>query len=289
LKKKIVLLGDSAVGKTSLIRRYVFDQFEDSYITTIGTKVTAKQLEIPREGSIVKMKLLIWDLIGRAGYHALHASSFVGVHGAILVTDMTRRETMESLERYWIPSLFHVVEKVPMLFTCNKSDLKRKYEFKLEDLVDMASRFNGGLEPIWDEGLEPSYPTSAKDGSNVEKAFETIGHMVLSSKELTDPIRELYESLVAMRIKRNTDKTTPIGALDAIIMDFSEGFEDSNLAMMILRQEVVRAGVDVRTPTREGILRTVEYLAEAEHDHLDEKIVISNLERRYELASRVKE
>jgi hypothetical protein len=172
---------------------------------------------------------------------------------------------------------------------CNKSDLKRSYEFEFDELIKTASRYNGGLEAIWEKGLEPSYSTSAKDGNNVERAFETISHMVLSSKKLVDPVRELYESLVAMGIRRDTDKTTPIGALDSIIMDFSERFEDSNLAMLILRQEFARAGIDVREPNKEGILRAVEYLAEAEHDYIDEEKVRSNLERRFELATRIKE
>jgi GTPase SAR1 family protein len=76
IKKKIVLLGDSAVGKTSLIRRYVFDQFEDSYIATIGTKVTRKELKIQRPHHSVDLTFVIWDLIGREGYHGLHARTF---------------------------------------------------------------------------------------------------------------------------------------------------------------------------------------------------------------------
>lgn len=289
LKKKIVLLGDGAVGKTSLIRRYVFNQFEGSYTATIGSKVTMKEIKIRRPDKAVNLTLMIWDLIGREGYHALHARTFVGVHGALLVADLTRGETLSSLERYWIPSLFKVVENVPLVFACNKSDLEGDFEFEPQDLADVASRYNAGLEGILPSGLESSHSTSAKNGSNVEKAFMSLGHLMLSSNELLDPVKELYESLVATGVHMASDKTKPIGALDAIIVDFCEGFEDSRLAMLILRQEIARASIEIGNPTKEGILKVVEYLAEAENEFKDEKTVHSNLERRFGWACSLRE
>lgn len=286
LKKKIVLLGDSAVGKTSLIRRFVFDQFEDSHIATIGSKVTMKRIRVPRPNRTVDLKLMVWDLIGREGYHALHARTFAGVHGAILVADLTREETLESLERYWIPSLMKVVDSVPLVFTCNKSDLKG--EFELEELVDLASRYNVGLDGVLPSGLEMSYSTSAKNGSNVERAFTSLGHLVLADRAPSDPVKELYESLVATGIRRTTDKSTPVGALDAIFVDFCAGYDDSRTAMLILRQEITRAGVDVGNPTKEGVFRAVEYLAEAESEFKDEAEVLANLERRLKWVQKVK-
>ena len=287
IKKKVVLLGDSAVGKTSLIRRYVFDQFEDSYIATIGSKVTRKGLSIERPTGTVDLTFMIWDIVGREGYHGLHARTFVGVHGAILVADLTRRETLEALERYWIPLLFKVVDKVPLVFVCNKSDLLGEYDFEPEDMADVASRYGLGAEGVLPRGLAHSVPTSAKYGGNVDLAFEALGHLVLSRGPPRDPVKELYESLVATGIQRSTDATTAVGALDTIIVDFCKGFDDSRLAMLILRQELARAGVDVNEPTRLGIHRVVEYLAEAESEFLDEDAVRSNLERRREWALRV--
>jgi len=289
ITKKIVLLGDSAVGKTSLIRRYVFDQFEDSHIATIGSKVTMKRLRIPRPNKTVELKLMIWDIIGREGYHALHARTFAGVHGAILVADLTRRETLLSLERYWIPALMKVVESVPLVFACNKSDLKNGFEFTPEEMESLASRYNIGLEGVLPSSLETNYSTSAKDGSNVERAFESLGHLVLADKRPSDPVRELYESLVVTGIQRTVDKRTPIGTLDAIMVDFCTGYDDSRMAMLILRQELLRAGVDVNNPKKEGIFRAVEYLAEAENEFKDEAEVLSNLERRLNWVQQLKD
>jgi small GTP-binding protein len=288
VRKKIVLLGDSAVGKTSLIRRYVFDQFDDSYISTIGTKVTMKELSIPTSKGDVDLTLTIWDVIGREGYHALHAKTFVGVDGAMLVTDLTRKETLGSLERYWIPSLFKVVESVPMVFACNKSDLKREYEFKQDDLVEVAERYSTGANKILPKWLDTNYSTSAKKGENVKKLFESLGHMLVSADRLKDPLNEHYQNLVARGVRDETDRTSPIGALDSIIMDFCDGFDDSRTAMLILRQEIARAGIDVRNPSKEGVRKVVEYLAEAESEFIDEKKVQSNLKIRMDWAKNIR-
>jgi len=286
--KKVVLLGDGAVGKTSLIRRYVHDRFDDSYVMTIGSKVSKKQLAISRKDKVTQLNLMIWDVLGREGYASLHSRTFAGVHGAILVADMTRRETLASLERYWIPTLFKVVEYVPLVFACNKSDLSGSAAFDFKEIGDMASRYNSGLRDALPRNLSTSYLTSAKAGSNVNAAFESLGRMLLSSKILDDPIKELYESVIAMGVSRQSDKSTAIGALDAILADFCEGFDDDRLAMSLVRQETVRAGIDVRSPTREGLLMIVEYLAEAELDFLGANEVHANYNRRLEWAKAVR-
>jgi small GTP-binding protein len=279
IRKKIALLGDSAVGKTSLIRRYVFNQFEGSYISTMGTKVTMKEMKILKQEEEIELTLIIWDLIGREGYHALHARSFVGVQGVLLVADLTRKETLLSLERYWIPLLFKVVKEVPMVFIGNKSDLQGKYEFQPEELVNLAKRYIDIGAGILPNGLKSSYTTSAKDGDNVKMVFETLGHLVLAENSYEDPVNKISEILRATGIRRNTDKTTPIGALDEIIINFCEGFSDSRLAMLILRQEIARAGIDIRSPSKEGVSIFVEYLAEAECEFNNEKTVMSHLKK----------
>jgi hypothetical protein len=112
---------------------------------------------------------------------------------------------------------------------------------------------------------------------------------LVSDIESQDPVKELYESLVALGIHRSNDKKTPVGALDSIIVDFCEGFEDSRTPMLILRQEITRSGLDINNPTKLGIIKVVEYLAEAEIEYKDEKTVYSNLEKRMKLINEIKE
>jgi hypothetical protein len=176
------------------------------------------------------------------------------------------------------------VENVPMVFVCNKSDLKGKYDFQPKEMTDMAKRYIDVGDEILPDGLKHYYSTSAKDGNNVEMAFETLGFLVLAEKGVKDPVKKITEALRATGIRRNIDKTTPIGALDEIIVEFCEGFEDSRLAMLILRQEIARAGIDIRSPSKEGVSQLVEYLAEAESEFKDEKTVLSHFKKWVKLA-----
>jgi len=289
VKRKIVLLGDSAVGKTSLARRCVFDIYEDSYVTTIGSKVTRKELRIPRPDKTVALTMMIWDILGREGYTSLHARTFAGVHGAILVADLTRKETLRSLERYWIPLLYKVVDKVPLVLVCNKADKVDEWEFQPEQLADIASRHNLGMEDILPSGLASYYSTSAKTGENVERAFESLGHLVLADRTPKEPVKELYESMVALRLKRVAGTLTMIEVLDEIIVDFCERLDDERSSMSIATQELVRAGVDVRKPSRDGLMKAVEYLAEAESAFRDPVAVIDSREKRLEWVIRAKD
>ena len=289
VKRKIVLLGDSAVGKTSLARRCVFDIYEDSYVTTIGSKVTRKEFRVPRPDKTVTLTLMIWDILGREGYTSLHARTFAGVHGAILVSDLTRKETLRSLERYWIPLLFKVVDKVPLIFVGNKSDKVDEHEFQPEQLAEIASRRNLGMEDVLPPGLVTHYATSAKTGENVEKAFESLGHLVLAGRTPKEPVKELYESMIALGTRWRTDSPTLIGALDEIIVDFCGKLDDERVAMSMVTQELIRAGVDVRKPSAEGLVKAVEYLAEAESAFNDPQEVMKNRERRLEWVLRAKD
>ena len=282
MKKKIVLIGDSAVGKTSLIRRFILDAFDDEYITTVGSKVTKKELRIPTPDKTVDLTLMIWDLLGQEGYSGFQAWTLAGANGAILVTDLTRQKTLESLERYWIPTLSQVVENIPMVFVGNKADLKAEHSYGQESIAEVASRFNIGISEALPPGLSTSYITSAKTGENVQRAFESLGHLVLAG-EPENPFKDLFERFVAMGVARSQDRTTPIGALDAIIVDFCESsineFDDK-VAMMILRQEILRSGVDVRKPSRDAIMKLVGSLARVEAEFSDPESVEANRERR---------
>ena len=174
------------------------------------------------------------------------------------------------------------MDNVPLVFVANKSDLKGLFEFKIDDLTEIALKYNSGFKSSLPKFLSTTLVTSAKIGNNVESAFESLGYMVARDIKQADPVKELYESLMATKIKKSVDKSTPIGVLDAIIVDFCDGFSDQRLVMPILRSEIARAGIDIRSPSKEGILKLIEYLAEAETEFVDEKAVSANLKRRME-------
>ncbi|MFQ5909992.1 MAG: ADP-ribosylation factor-like protein, partial [Thermoplasmata archaeon] len=114
MKVKVCLVGDFQVGKTSLIRRFVQDEFDDRYLETIGTKVTKKTVNVdhPSEDGILRVKLLVWDIMGRKEFgDLLREAYFYGAKGIVAVCDLTRPETVDSL-REWIDSVVRVTGEV---------------------------------------------------------------------------------------------------------------------------------------------------------------------------------
>lgn len=162
LIKKICLLGDGAVGKTSLIRKYVWDAFDDKYITTIGAKVTKKVVNFEEKGTEFKCAMMIHDIVGQVEFEKIHKQYYRGSEGAFLVCDLTRKDTLEHIG-WWLESLSEVVGKVPIILIGNKLDLEKDYQVSFKDVAGQAKEFGC-----------PYFLTSAKTGENVEKAFENM-------------------------------------------------------------------------------------------------------------------
>ncbi len=177
IKTKVCLVGEAAVGKTSLIRRYVQDEFDDRYITTLGAKVSKKELtfETPEKGGRVQMDMTIWDIMGEKGFRDLLKEAFFhGAKGTIAVCDLTRYSTLKELDD-WVQGVFNVAGEIPVVFAINKVDLKDEVMILFGDKeIDQAVR---AFEA-------PYYYTSAKTGENVETVFRRLGTMVLAKEGL---------------------------------------------------------------------------------------------------------
>lgn len=177
-QKKICLLGDPAVGKTSLIRRFVEDTYDDNYISTIGTNVLPKlvPLYIPETGQTVRIKLLIWDIAGQVGFSDLTSSYYRGAEGALVVSDLTRHETLESVPA-WIYQFEKTVPDMPAVLLTNKSDLFKQKTFEIIEADNLAKSYG-----------THAFQTSAKTGDGVENAFHTLALAILR-KALNIPMR----------------------------------------------------------------------------------------------------
>src|SRR5438105_14652269 len=123
VKAKVCLVGDVAVGKTSLIRRFVQDEFDDRYIATVGTKVTKKTVDVTRKAGPRMPTMMVWDIMGEKGFRALLRDAyFEGSHGVIAVCDLTRKDTFYDLNN-WVQMIRKQVGNVPIGFLGNKKDL----------------------------------------------------------------------------------------------------------------------------------------------------------------------
>ena len=164
--KKVALIGDGGVGKTSLINRFVKGQFDDRYIHTIGTNVKKKTVLLHDEKA--EVTLMVWDLQGQQNDPGVISHMFRS-EGAIVVCDVTRDQTFNNMPE-WIAILEKELGgRVPMVFLGNKSDLEEQALIGQTQLQYMASRYGAS----W-------HLTSAKTGQNVEEAFtELARRMVL--------------------------------------------------------------------------------------------------------------
>lgn len=172
VKAKVCLVGDVAVGKTSLIKRFVTDNFDDRYIATVGTKVTKKTVEVIWKGSPATLDLMVWDIMGEKGFRSLLRDAyFEGAQGVIAVCDVTRKETFYDLNN-WVTMVRKQIGDVPIVFLGNKSDLTERVVVSEEELARMGS-IHGAAH----------YLTSAKSGRGVNEAFRVLAERVAGRAE----------------------------------------------------------------------------------------------------------
>jgi len=155
--KKVVMLGDPAVGKTSLVKKFVDNMFDDKYLSTLGAKPVKKVITVNGD----KLTLMIWDIAGQS--YNLHPTYYSGAKGALMVCDLTRKKTADSLIP-WYSALYNKVGDVPVKVLANKSDLS-------------DSKFNIGY--VEKMGYD-TMMSSAKTGENVEKAFQDLAEMMIN-------------------------------------------------------------------------------------------------------------
>lgn len=167
--KKICMLGDPAVGKTSLVGRFVFSMFDDKYIETIGAKVTKRTMAVENVTTKqrFRLKLMIWDIAGQKTLDFIKPTYYRDAEGALIVADCTRKETLANVTR-WSESIREVCGRIPVVVLVNKSDLIEHAQFSSGEAQDVASAIGA-----------PHYMTSAKSGENVENAFSTLGRSLV--------------------------------------------------------------------------------------------------------------
>ncbi|MGB7924952.1 MAG: Rab family GTPase, partial [Pyrinomonadaceae bacterium] len=154
IQKKICMLGTMAVGKTSLVQRFVQSIYSDKYHTTVGVKIDKKLINVDSN----ELMLLLWDVEGAESAHELRKSYLRGAAGYLLVADGTRRDTLyKALEIH--ARAQETVGAVPFVFLINKSDLVNEWDIDERETEALAQK---GWHII---------NTSAKAGTGVEDAF----------------------------------------------------------------------------------------------------------------------
>ncbi len=195
VKRKVNLIGERAVGKTSLVLRFVKDVFGEKYLKTIGTNVYTKN--VPVTGS--EVKLVLYDTMGESGFQSVQEMAFEKSTGAIAVADITREETLYKLIDEWLPTYRRAsVHNAPIVLAVNKVDLEER-DITREEVVDNVLHY-----------FDTIFFTSAKTGENVDDMFKELGFRTMYRH--TSPMRDT-EDIVTMDKKIDTPKKLISGLL----------------------------------------------------------------------------
>ena len=187
MKAKVALIGESAVGKTSLIRRFVKDEYDDKYLHTVGTKVTKIELTVPHgDGLEVLVDVTIFDIMGQKGFKDMVKETFFhGCQGLLAVCDVARKETLTAIHD-WMATATAIAGDVPAYLLVNKMDLAEKSRAFPYDEVEKVAE-------MWEM---PFVYTSAKTGAGVDDAFNLLAIAIVE-----DALREAQARVVEQDLR----------------------------------------------------------------------------------------
>lgn len=163
LSKKVCLLGDFSVGKTSLIRRFVEGRFDERYLSTLGVKVDRKAMQLSTLKGEVALTLMLWDLAGGPDARPVVPSYYRGAAGAVIACDLTRPETLVGVRKY-AEGFLTANPAARLVMAANKVDLVEERRMADDELADVSSAIKASL-----------FLTSAKTGEQVEAMFQELG------------------------------------------------------------------------------------------------------------------
>jgi small GTP-binding protein len=159
---KILLIGDSAVGKSCLLLRYTDNRFSGNFLMTIGVDFKTKFIQIDGR----KVKLQIWDTAGQEKYHSVTKAYYRGAHGILVVFDLSKRDTFQQVKR-WIDSILDSSSKtIDIVLVGNKTDLSRAVQ--KDEAENLANEYD-----------IPYFETSAKLGQGIDAPFDFLSTSVL--------------------------------------------------------------------------------------------------------------
>jgi small GTP-binding protein len=166
---KIVICGDWAVGKTSMVRRFATGVFTHDYLTTLAINLVVKEVHV--EGTHVTLS--IWDTGGQERFQFLRQKYYQGADGVVFAFDLTRLESFKHIEERWLPEVNRAIEKYTPALWGTKADLVDQRVVEAGSGEALASSFGAEF-----------YETSALSGQNVEAAFQGLAQLVI--KKSTD-------------------------------------------------------------------------------------------------------
>ena len=165
---KLILIGDSCVGKSNILLKYLKNEFDPNSRATVGVEFGTKNIVINEK----KIKIQIWDTAGEERYRSITSAYYKGAKGAFIVYDITRKSTFVNIDK-WISDLkLNGDQNICIIILGNKSDLDDKREVSTEDGIKKSEMFKTAF-------LE----TSALNGSNIDKAFDELIEQIIKNNK----------------------------------------------------------------------------------------------------------
>ena len=164
---KVVVIGNGAVGKTSLIKRFTKGEFNKEYIKTLGAQFSRYEVVLNDFGGTegkIRAKLFFWDIAGQKDFSFMRPTFYNGAKAVIVIFDTTRDESLDAVPE-WVDDIGGYCEDLPSVLFANKIDLLENPDSYETDKVK-------GI--MADKGISKIFPTSAKSGENVHDAFNYI-------------------------------------------------------------------------------------------------------------------
>ena len=190
---KVLLVGNSSVGKTSIMLRYLDDFFVENFLPTVG--IDFKTKTVGYNGENIKVNL--WDTAGQEKFRTLTTGYYKGANAVIFVYDVTERESFFQLRDWILETKKHVGNEFAGIIVGNKVDLDYKRVVKTDELIYLA-----------EDVVMPIFEVSAKDGTNIEELFQTVVDLVMT--ELDKAPRESPKQGYSLNseIRKPKKKTT---------------------------------------------------------------------------------
>ena len=191
---KVVLIGDSGVGKSNLLSRFTRNEFNLESKSTIGVEFATRSVQV--DGKSIKAQ--IWDTAGQERYRAITTAYYRGAVGALVVYDVAKHLTFENVERWLRELKDHTDQKVVTMLVGNKSDLRHLRAVTTEEAKALAEKFDLSF-----------IETSALDSTNVETAFQNILteiHQLVSQNQLRDPNGGIDENNLVRTFSTENDQ-----------------------------------------------------------------------------------
>jgi small GTP-binding protein len=257
VNKKIILLGDGKVGKTSIVSRYLRDTFDEGYIPGTGMVVYPKSLQFSFPNLVINLKMSICDMCGQKAYGRIRDTSMTGGQGIIIVGDLARPETISSIDEFWREEVRSTMGILPTVYFGNKLDL-----------VDRGSAPAKLLEATGNKTGTLVILGSAKTGESIKELFDKMGEMLVAD-------------LVSAPSRRDDkEPTTIMDVLDRIVQDFCAQYGDMEKGMTIVQNQFRQIGLDLRKPSVEGLMLLIDRFKMIEGGILSRAMASANYDER---------